>query len=225
MRPTVLLFDIDGTLISSGGAGRRSFEKAVLRATDRRDACNFSFAGMTDRSIARTALTNAGYEVTEEKIAALIEGYLGFLAEELPSSQCVVHTGIAEALDAVSGQEGVAVGLGTGNVHPGARLKLGRVGLFERFGFGGFGSDHEVRPELLRIGAARGAALLGAPMEACRVVIIGDTPKDVAGAKEIGAESIAVATGQYSVDELLACAPTWVFPDLTAEGALARLLR
>ncbi|AKT39241.1 HAD family hydrolase [Chondromyces crocatus] len=224
MQPTVLLFDIDGTLISSGGAGRRSFEQAVFRVIDRRDVCDFSFAGMTDRAIARTALLNAGHEPSDEVIDRLVSTYITLLAEELPYSDCRVHPGIAEALEATANRPGVAIGLGTGNVLPGARLKLGRVGLFHRFSFGGYGCDHEVRHELLRIGASRGAAALGAPVDACRVVVIGDTPKDVAAAQAIGADCIAVATGQYGLDALVACNPTQAFQDLTADKALGALL-
>jgi phosphoglycolate phosphatase-like HAD superfamily hydrolase len=116
------------------------------------------------------------------------------------------------------------VGLGTGNLRDGARLKLSRVGLHERFAFGGFGSDHEARDALLRVGAERGAGTLRAPLSACRVVVIGDTPRDVAAAQAIGAECLAVATGPFSVDALAACGPTHCFRDLAEDGAVAALL-
>jgi phosphoglycolate phosphatase-like HAD superfamily hydrolase len=116
-------------------------------------------------------------------------------------------------------ERGAAVGLGTGNVREGARLKLGRVGLFEHFDFGGYGCDAEDRAEVIRIGAERGASALGRTLSECRVVVIGDTPKDVAAAQAIGAECVGVATGSYSVDALLACGATAAFSDLTAEGA------
>jgi phosphoglycolate phosphatase-like HAD superfamily hydrolase len=140
----------------------------------------------------------------------------------MASARARVHEGIFAALDA-SVAAGAAVGLGTGNLRDGARLKLSRVGIFERFAFGGFGSDHEDRAALLRVGAERGAGLLGAPMAECRVVVIGDTPKDVAAAQAIGAECIAVATGSFTVAALAACGPTYVFGDLRDEGALAAL--
>jgi len=134
-----------------------------------------------------------------------------------------VLAGIEAALDA-SAAAGAAVGLGTGNLRDGARLKLSRVGLHERFAFGGFGCDDEARPALLRVGAERGAQALGAPLGACRVVVIGDTPRDVAAAQAIGAECIAVATGSFSTEALRACSPSWVFRDLAAEGAIPALL-
>lgn len=226
MRPTVLLWDIDGTLLSTGGAGRRAMERAFDRHAGRRDACAaFAFDGMTDRAILRAGLLSIGHDATEDAIDALLAIYVEMLAEEmLAASDIRLHHGVIEALDAAARRAGCAVGLGTGNVRAGARAKLTRVGIYERFAFGGFGCDHERRDELLRIGAARGAARLGAPLEACRVVVIGDTPKDIAAAEAIGAESIAVATGRYDLAALAACAPTHLFRDLSAAGALEALL-
>jgi phosphoglycolate phosphatase-like HAD superfamily hydrolase len=118
----------------------------------------------------------------------------------------------------------MAQGLGTGNIVEGARLKLEHVGLYHHFGFGGFGSDHELRVELIRVGAERGARQLGRKREACRVVVIGDTPKDIDAARGIGAESLAVGTGSFSSTELRQYGATYAFDDLSAAGALAALL-
>jgi phosphoglycolate phosphatase-like HAD superfamily hydrolase len=134
-----------------------------------------------------------------------------------------VHEGIHAALDAAV-SHGCAMGLGTGNVEVGARVKLARAGLADRFTFGGFGSDHEDRAELIRIGAERGAQHLGRALGACRVVVIGDTPKDVRAAQAIGAESFAVATGPFSTEQLARTAPTHVFEHLGAPGAIEALL-
>jgi phosphoglycolate phosphatase len=224
MRPTVLLFDIDGTLVDTGGAGRRAMDRGFERRHGRRDACaGIAFGGMTDRAIARAGLAAIGAEPTAAAIDDLLAAYLDALAEELRGTRAIVHAGIEAALDA-SAAAGAAVGLGTGNVREGARLKLSRVGLHERFAFGGFGSDHEARDALIRIGAERGAAALGAPLPECRVVVIGDTLRDVAAARAIGAECLAVATGNFSLDALVACEPTRAFRDLAEEGALAALL-
>jgi phosphoglycolate phosphatase-like HAD superfamily hydrolase len=225
MRPTVLLFDIDGTLLDTGGAGRRSMERAFASVHGRRDACaRIAFGGMTDRAICRAGLTAIGEEVTDGAIDRLLAAYLEALVDELAASkQARVHAGIEAALDAAVGA-GCAVGLGTGNIHAGAKLKLGRVGLAERFAFGGFGSDHEVRSELLRIGAERGAAILGAPVAECRVVVIGDTPKDIAAALAIGAECLAVATGSFEVERLAEHGATWAFPSLAVDGAVQVML-
>jgi len=224
VRPTVLLFDIDGTLLSTGGAGRRSMERAFERHAGRRDICSFPFAGMTDRAIVRAGLAALGGPADEREVDAVLALYLAMLAEEITTAVCRVHPGVEAALDAVASRAAYAVGLGTGNVREGARLKLGRVGLFERFAFGGFGCDHERRDELLRLGAERGAALVDAPRAACRVVVIGDTPKDVAAARAIGAEAIAVATGSYDADALAACGADQVFASLAAPGAVDAIL-
>jgi phosphoglycolate phosphatase-like HAD superfamily hydrolase len=127
-------------------------------------------------------------------------------------------------LDLLDGVAHAAVGLGTGNVREGARIKLSRAGLFERFSFGGFGCDAEDRAELLRIGAQRGAAQLSLPLSDCRVVVIGDTPKDIAAANAIGAECIAVGTGSFDVHALRSHGPRYVFAHLLESGALEALL-
>jgi phosphoglycolate phosphatase-like HAD superfamily hydrolase len=120
-------------------------------------------------------------------------------------------------------RERIAIGLGTGNVEHGARLKLAPLELADAFAFGGYGSDHEDRAELIAIGADRGAARLGRARADCRVVVIGDTPKDVAAAQAIGAESIAVATGLFAVDELRTTGASVVVPDLEHDDARAFL--
>lgn len=228
MRPTVLLFDIDGTLVTTGGAGRRSMDLAFARLHGRRDACDsFSMSGMTDRAIVRKALDLIGVPATSDTISAVIDAYLQHLAEEVPrvaDRDYILHRGMREAVDTALALPGFAVGLGTGNVREGARIKLERVRIHDRFSFGGFGCDHEDRVELIRHGARTGAAQLGAPLEQCRVVVIGDTPKDVAAAQGIGATCIGVGTGSFTPEQLLACGADYAFPDLTSREALAALL-
>src|SRR5262249_36756957 len=144
-------------------------------------------------------------------------------AEVAATAGLGLHRGVLATLDAVRDWAGVAVGLGTGNIRAGARVKLRHVGIYDRFRFGGFGCDHEDRAELLGIGAARGARLLGAALRACRVIVIGDTPRDVDAARLIGAEAIGVATGRFSVADLRAAKATHAFEDLTAAGVLDAL--
>ncbi|MFO0592857.1 MAG: HAD hydrolase-like protein [Polyangiaceae bacterium] len=224
MRPTVLLFDIDGTLVSTGGAGRRAIDRAFVLATGREAVIDFSFAGMTDPAIVRRTLVNMDLPADLAAIEAVLEAYLTVLEEEVYSApRFVIHEGIPEALAAAEGWSRVAVGLGTGNIERGARVKLSRGDLHHRFAFGGFGSDSEDRAELLRKGAERGAARLGATIEECRVVIIGDTPKDVAAAIAIGAESIGVGTGPFTPAELRECGATWAFSSLLEDGAMSAL--
>jgi phosphoglycolate phosphatase-like HAD superfamily hydrolase len=118
----------------------------------------------------------------------------------------------------------VAVGLGTGNLREGARIKLERAALAHHFTFGGFGCDHEHRPTIVRIGAERGAARLGRPLEACRVVVVGDTPRDVEAARAIGADSVTVETSGIAAAVLRAAGATHVFPDLSRAGVLEALV-
>src|SRR5437016_4224259 len=182
MRPTVLLFDVDGTLVTTGGAGRRAIERAFADLHGKAGAVAFDFSGMTDRAIVRAGFGAMGRTCNEPAIDAMLAAYLERLADEVRRATIYhLHAGMAEALDAAL-RPRFAVGLGTGNIREGARLKLDRVGIHGRFAFGGFGDDHEERVELIRIGAARGASRLGAPVAECRVVVIGDTPKDVAAA-------------------------------------------
>lgn len=228
MRPTVLLFDIDGTLVTTGGAGRRSMELAFERLHGRRDACDsFSMSGMTDRAIARKGLQAIGAEDSTGAIDAVIAAYLAHLAQEVhkvDDRSYRVFPGMREAVREARARSGFAVGLGTGNVREGARVKLERVSIYDQFAFGGFGCDAEDRTELIRFGAKSGAALLGAPVEECRVVVIGDTPKDVHAAKGIGAECIGVGTGSYTPEALMEAGADVAFPDFTHREAMTVLL-
>ena len=223
--PTVLLFDIDGTLVTTGGAGRRAIERAFETVTGIRDAMRFSFGGMTDRAIVRAGLESAELVVSEAAIDELLAVYLGVLPEEVERArEYFVHPGMREAVVTARQTRGVAVGLGTGNVRAGARIKLERVSLYDQFAFGGFGCDHEDRAELLRVGAERGAAALGVERGECRVVVIGDTVRDVDAALRIGAECIGVGTGVGTPETLSGRGATAVFATLAVPGALEALL-
>jgi len=228
VRPTILLFDVDGTLVTTGGVGRRALEVAFERSFGRRDACrSFRLDGMTDRAIVRAGLRAIEVEPTEACIDQVLVDYLGVLAEEVaaaPDATYRVHAGMAETIDAAQELRHAAIGLGTGNIREGARIKLERVGIYHRFSFGGFGCDAEDRTALIRRGAERGAALLGAGFAECRVVVIGDTPKDVAAAQAIDAECVGVGTGSFSAEQLIAAGATRAFPDLAAPGALEAVL-
>lgn len=230
MRPTIFLFDIDGTLISTGGAGRRAIERAFQEVYGRPDACSaISFGGMTDPAILRAGLLAIGYNegntIVEEAMKALMASYIAVLAEEVErASNYSIHEGVLYALGVLEGRPDFAIGLGTGNIREGARLKLERVGLFDRFAFGGFGCDSEDRAELLRAGALRGAARLNLSLSQCRVVVIGDTPKDVAAAHAMGAECLAVATGFCPLEILVDCKPALALGNLNDKRAISFLL-
>ncbi|AKU89944.1 HAD family hydrolase [Vulgatibacter incomptus] len=224
-RNTVLLFDIDGTLVSTGGCGRRAIERAFERAFGRKGEFSFPFDGMTDRAIVRQALMGSGLPADEATIDGFLPVYIATLEEEVAVAPWYrLHHGMREAVETAASRSGFAVGLGTGNVKDGARVKLQRVGIHDAFRFGGFGCDHEERPALIRRGAERGAEQLGVPLSECRVVIIGDTPKDIAAARAMGAESIGVGTGSFGPAQLLACGATHAFRDFSQDGALDALL-
>ena len=225
MVPTVLLFDIDGTLLDSAGAGRRAMRAAFDFIAKKKDACeHFSFAGMTDQAIAREGLRFAGHDPTPAAIDALIEAYLERLETELvQSANYRVLPGVPHVLEKVT-MDDVAVGLGTGNVRRGAFAKLGRGKIAHPFSFGGFGCDAEDRAELLAFGLKRGAQALGVPKEECRVVVIGDTPKDVSAAKAIGAMCIGVGTGGFAPSELKALGAEHAFDTLDHPDVVDLLL-
>ena len=203
-RPTVFLFDVDGTLLVTGGAGRRAMRRAFGEVVGHPDAlAGIHLGGMTDRLILRQGLETVGRRFEESLVRELLDRYLEHLDEELPRAEGYrVMPGVPQALDFVERLEQVAVGLGTGNVERGARAKLTRGDLNHRFGFGGFGCDHEDRVELLRAGARRGASQLGVPLEEVRLVIVGDTPRDIAAAAALGAQIVAVATGGFDAAAL-----------------------
>lgn len=224
--PTVLLFDIDGTLLETGGAGRASMAGAFADVHGRAEAASgFSYAGMTDRAIVRRGLAALSVEATDEAIEAVLAAYLVRLADEVARSPSYrVLPGVTELVPSLLGLAHVAVGLGTGNVREGAYTKLRRGGIDGHFAFGGFGCDAEDRTELLRAGARRGAAALGAEVAACRVIVIGDTPKDVAAALGIGAACVGVGTGGTSAADLVALGARWGFATLADPGVRQALL-
>lgn len=216
MTPTIVLYDVDGTLISTGGAGRRAIERAFEAAFERTATFEFSFAGMTDRAIVRGGLRGASLPDDDDHIDRVMDVYLEVLrAEVRKTPRYLVHPGIVESIEQLLGFSEVAVGLGTGNIEAGARIKLERAGLNRYFDFGGFGCDAEDRAELIGAGARRGAHRLGRTVEECRLIVIGDTPKDAAAAHANGGDCLAVATGGASREALEACGARWVVSDLT----------
>ena len=216
--------------MTTSGCGRRALERAFTARYGRSAVLrDVGFDGMTDRSIVRAGLRTLG-EPAEgpgayDAIDALLRDYVPLLEQEIAETPDFrLHHGVHEVLDATIAQDGVAVGLGTGNVRPGARAKLAPLGILHHFGFGGFGCDHEDRDVILRLGAERGAATLGLPVSACRVVVIGDTPRDVAAARAIGAEAVGVGSARFTAEELVVHGASRAFADLAAPGVLVALL-
>jgi phosphoglycolate phosphatase len=226
MRSTIVLFDIDGTLIDAGGAGRASMELAFEEVAGRRDVGSFPYGGMTDLAIARQGLRAAGKDEPAH-VERLLARYLHHLEHHVARTERFrVLPGVGAMLDRLDQEAHLEVGLGTGNLMRGAELKLRRGALWERFAFGGFGSDHEERPVLLSHGVERGRARLAARRreDPARVVVVGDTPKDVAAAHAIGAICVAVATGHFSAAALTPTGADLVVDSLDDPRALAAIL-
>src|SRR5688572_13143151 len=160
MLPTVFLFDIDGTLVTTGGAGRRAMSRAFGQTHGRPEAlAQIALDGMTDRLIVRQGLEGIGVPASEAAIDRVLAAYLGVLAEECAGGgpeRHRVHRGTRGAI-AAAGRPGAAMGLGTGNTRGGAGIRLEGVELPAHFALGGFGGDAEDRTQLIRIGAERGA--------------------------------------------------------------------
>ena len=230
MQPIIALFDIDGTLLRAGGAGRRAVELALEEVLDDLDGRisleSVEFAGRTDPWIVRTALLQYGVTADEGLIHEILQRYVGHLPRELElASAFEVLPGVLSLLSELSTREDVVLGLGTGNTEPAAYAKLARGGLDSFFSFGGFGSDHPDRAELLRAGLQRGLERTGDQRGRERVVVVGDTPHDVAAAYAIGAECVAVSTGGYDAVALEAAGATVVVSDLTCVAVRAAFER
>ena len=204
--PWIVLFDIDGTLVLTGRAGLRGMNAAFSRLYGSVEALvGIPVAGRTDRAIVSDALRAAGLAVTSDEIRRLRDAYVADLQIEIgkpvPDFSGVLP-GVEALLDELEARPDVSVGLLTGNFEAGARIKLGHFDLWDRFAFGAFGDDHDDRNALVPIALTRAREAGIAEPPADRVVVIGDTPLDVACARAHGARAVAVATGSYSSEQL-----------------------
>jgi phosphoglycolate phosphatase-like HAD superfamily hydrolase len=216
----LILFDIDGTLLWTDGAGRRAIHRALLDEVGTAGPIEtYRFDGKTDPQIVRELLTLAGHPAAEsaDLVAAVCWRYVGLLAAELakPTQATKLFPGVAELLAALEPHEAAGralVGLLTGNLEDGAALKLRSAGLDPaRFAVGAFGSDSHRRADLPAVAADRAARRAGRTFTGADVVIVGDTPDDVACGRPIGARAVAVATGFYRVAELRSAGAAQVF--------------
>jgi phosphoglycolate phosphatase-like HAD superfamily hydrolase len=211
----LLLFDIDGTLLTSGGAGERALR---LGFRDRfgidDDLSSVEIAGRTDSGIVREMLAAHRLPATPENIAAFLDGYLHHLAEEIPRTPGRLLPGILPLLDALQPRADIVLALLTGNLARGAEIKLRHYGVWHYFEFGAFADDHHDRNQLGPFAQARARAQRGIEFPPERVFVLGDTPHDIACARAIGAKVIAIATGKFSQADLAAHAPDFIFDDL-----------
>ena len=220
----VCLFDIDGTLLSSGGAGKAAMEAALAtefgtaRSTD-----GVPFAGRTDRAIVRELFQIHQIEECAHNFQRFLTAYLRHLPGCLGAHKGAVLPGIAALLQCLQERTEIAVGLLTGNVRDGARLKLGHYGLYHHFAFGGFGDRHLTRDEVAQEARAAVCSHLKKQVASEQIWVIGDTPLDVRCARSIGARAVAVATGFHSLDVLEAERPDLLFADFSDPSRLLAL--
>ena len=225
----LVLFDIDGTILWSNGAGKRAMQRALIAAFGTPGSTDYRYDGKTDMQIVRDLMRMAGHadELIDSRMAGVFADYVVGLHEELQSGETQVERldGVLELLDALEQRSDRRIGLLTGNIEIGAHAKLRAVGIDPtRFTVCAFGSDHEVRGELPGIAQRRAREQLGLAVDGDAIVIIGDTPADIDCTRAIGARAIAVATGRYSIEELADHGPVAVFRDLADTDAVMRAI-
>jgi phosphoglycolate phosphatase len=225
----LVLFDIDGTLVWTDGAGRRAIHRALIEVFGSTGPADYRFDGKTDPQIVRDLMRFAGHrdDQIEARMQAVLDRYVESLRLELraPGYWPRVMPGVFELLDTLEERPDVVLGLLTGNLLDGARAKLEAVGIDPgRFRVGAYGSDHAERPSLPDVARRRLREVLGVEIGGSDCVIIGDTPADVTCGQALGARAIGVATGRYTVDELRDHGATAVFADLSDTAAVVAVI-
>lgn len=217
----LVLFDIDGTLVHTGGAGVKAFQKVfstVFGATD--GFGRLKFAGRTDVSLVREFLGYHNVAPTPENFQRFFDHYVFWLDEILAGSRSELCPGVRELIqDLQKLSEPPVLGLLTGNIRLGAEIKLRHFHLWDYFETGAFADDHEDRNQIAVIARERGEKVIGRTLEDCEVVVVGDTPYDVQCGRAIRAKVLAVATGGASYDQLYSLEPDWLARDLTQISA------
>lgn len=213
-----VLFDIDGTLLHTGGAGAVAWQRAFLELYEiEANIEEHTHAGMTDPEIAEIVFREVmGREGSDAERAAAIACYLGHLADAVAESDgYVVMPGIEELLPRLT-EEGILLGVVTGNIESAAHIKLARGDLNRFFTFGGYGSDSSDRTELTKKALERGEQVSGRPLAHDQTIAVGDTPRDVKAGHGAGIGVVGVATGSYSVEELKEADADWAIEDVTS---------
>jgi phosphoglycolate phosphatase-like HAD superfamily hydrolase len=225
MQKRLLLFDIDGTLIHSGGAGVRALKSAFKERFGVADNLHgIEIAGMTDSGIVVSILKKNDIPATNENVGAFLDSYVHFLSRELPRRKGKLLPGVLDLLEKLKSRPQLVLGLLTGNVSRGARLKLEHYGVWHFFEFGAFADDHQDRNRLGSFARARAKEKHGREFSPSQIDVIGDTPRDIACGNAIGARTIAVATGTWSREELAKYQPDFLIDDLSdVEGLIHTL--
>lgn len=219
MKTTLVLFDIDGTLLTSGGAGEKALGLALKDRFDCEDGlAGIEIAGRTDSGIARALFQKHGLAPDAEKLNAFYDSYLGHLGRELPKHQGRLLPGVVALLERLKARDDVALGLLTGNLSRGAEIKLTHYGVWHLFEFGAFADDHHDRNELGRFALARAQEKHRIEFAPAKIFVLGDTPHDIDCGRIFGAKTIAIATGNFTREQLLVHQPDFLFDDLSDVG-------
>ena len=213
----LVLFDIDGTLVSTGGAGMKAFGEAFEAAFGVTNVTGqIKFAGRTDYSLFREMCRHGGIDCTVENRELFFSHYLRLVDNHLDESKGGPFPGVVRMLDELAAMpDAPALGLLTGNIREGARRKLVAYGLWDRFAIGGFSDDDEDRNLIAAAAAAKGGEYLERQLAGPEIVVVGDTQKDISCGKHIGARTLGVATGGATLEALRGCGPDWAVADLT----------
>ena len=221
-----ILFDIDGTIMDSGGAGTRAMDTAFLKLFSVRDAFHtISMAGKTDMQILREGFDLHAIDRSNGVIPEFYRIYVRYLKENMKSSGGHVKPGIREALRELQAQKEFILGLLTGNIEEGARIKLDFFGLNDYFNIGAFGNDDEDRDRLLPVAVDKLSKMNSLHVNFRDCIVIGDTPRDISCSKPYGAFSVAVATGPYSAATLSEAGADIVLNDLSNTEAFMSILK
>jgi phosphoglycolate phosphatase-like HAD superfamily hydrolase len=210
-----LLFDIDGTLINTGGAGGTALIEAFREDFGVDNPAKVPFSGRTDRGIGTSLFEQHAIADSSENWRRLRDGYLARLPVHLAQRDGRVLDGVLRLLEQLQSREAVAIGLLTGNLRDGARIKLSHFGLFEHFQFGGFGDEHRSRDGVAEAALAAAKQHVNSAFDPARVWVIGDTPLDISCARAIDARVLAVATGLHPFAELADLQPDLLLENLS----------
>ncbi len=219
-----LLFDIDGTLVNTGGAGGTALIEAFREDFGVVDPAKVPFSGRTDRGIGTNLFSEHDIVDSDENWQRLRDGYLSRLSLHLPKRDGRVLDGVMQLLERLQAVAPVSVGLLTGNLEQGAQIKLDYFGLADYFAFGGFGDRHRDRDGVAGEALTAAKQHIGNAFDPTRVWVIGDTPLDVSCARAIDAKVIAVATGMHPADELSESQPDVLLDDLSNTDAVLNAL-
>ncbi len=225
MQNTLILWDIDGTILHSTGAGMKALNRAMENVFGISGSFSgIEFAGRTDPMIIRQIFARFGIEHSRENVSSYVDGYVAALPDSLAANNARILPGIEEILAHAAAHPGIAQGLLTGNLRRGAQIKLGYHGLWDYFPVGAFADDSELRDELGPHALRRAAAHWGVTFPMERVWIVGDTPHDVSCARAIGARVLAVATGNSAASTLASHGPDAVLESLADPVAFWRAI-